>query len=77
MSAFAGVPTIVIVNRRVPAADIAASMNTHHDPSVRLAAAASLPRSFGLRLEQSEVTSPEVADDVGTTDDFDREFGDD
>lgn len=77
MSAFAGVPTIVIVNRRVSAADIAASMNTHHDPSVRLAAAASFPRSFGLRLEQSEVSLPEYADDVATTDDVDREFGDD
>ena len=78
MSAFSGAPAIVIVNRRVPSADIEASKNTVHDSSINLESAKDMPRSFGLRAELSLVLPPDDLDsgvDASTEDD-DPDFGD-
>lgn len=73
-----GVPTIVIVNRRVPSADIEASKNTVHDSSIDLASAKDMPRSFGLRAELSLVFPPDDPDNTidSSNEDDDTDFGD-
>jgi len=78
MSAFSGVPTIVIVNRRVPSADIEASKNTVHDSLINLASAKDMPRSLGLRAELSLVIPPDDPDNAidASAEDDDADFGD-
>jgi hypothetical protein len=77
-SAFSGVPTVVVVNRRVSEADIAASLNTFHDPSIQVKAEVNFPSSFGLRAEWCRAVPVEVADDASEVrdDDADGEPGD-